>query len=270
MLCAVVRHIPQDAPKAINWVTADLRAADWTSTLPNEDFDTIIHLAQSKHHRDFPRETSDIFGINVKATVDLSQWALEHHVGRFLFASTGNVYGSRNRVHSEDDYCAPETMYAASKLSAEILLKPFSDFMNISVLRFFGVYGPGQINAMLPGVIQRFNSGKEITLAGNIGVKFNPIYVMDCVSAIHRISTVSSSSRYEVLNVGGSEVTDLKQVTMLLEKLSNKKALTRITSDTPKQLVGSIEKFRRLCGFSEHVPFQEGLRRTMQFLQKSI
>lgn len=269
MVFAVARRIPDGTHQAVNWIEADLGVSGWTKRLPDENFDVIIHLAQSKHYREFPSWTTDIFDINVGATVELAEWGLKHHVKRFLFASTGNVYGSKECMHREEDYCNPETMYGASKLSGEILLKPFSEFMEILVLRFFGVYGPGQTDAMLPGVIQRFNVGDEITLAGNIGVRFNPIYVDDCASAIHHLTVLPTPSGYEVLNIGGSESIDLRQVSELLENFGHKKALIRITADCPKQLVGSNEKLRRLYGFTELVPFREGLRRTFDSFKES-
>jgi UDP-glucose 4-epimerase len=266
---AVVRQMPKDAHPNVNWIVTDLGISDWTKSLPDEDFDAIIHLAQSKRYREFPNQAIDIFNINVKATVELAEWTLRHRVKRFLFASTGNVYGSKDCAHREEDRCVPETMYGASKLSAEILLKPFSEFMDVLVLRLFGVYGPGQRDVMLPWIIQLFNAGSEITLAGNVGVKFNPIYIDDCVSIIHRLTAGPTSTGYEILNIGGAEIIDLRQVSELLENLGGKKALTRITTDCPKQLVGSIEKLRQSYGVTEGVPFLEGLRRTFHSFKEA-
>jgi UDP-glucose 4-epimerase len=266
---AVVRSIPNEPTPNVNWIKADLAYSNWTKCLPDEHFDLVIHLAQSKHYRDFPNRVDDIFKINVQATVELVEWAVRHGVNRFLFASTGNVYGLLNSVHKEEDRCHPETMYGASKLSAEILLKPFSEFIDVVVLRFFGVYGPGQTEAMLPGIIQRFNAGDEITLAGNVGVRFSPIYVDDCAAAIHDLTTAVSLSGYEVLNIGGSELIDLRQVLELMESYSGMKAMIRLTTDQPKELVGSNEKLQRLCPLTQRMPFQEGFRRTYDYFKGS-
>lgn len=266
---AVVRSIPKEAVPNVKWITTDLGDVEWTKSLPDEPFDMIVHLAQSKHYRDFPSRVDDIFSINVQATVELAEWALRHGVTRFLFASTGNVYGFQNSVHREEDRCNPETMYGASKLSAEILLKPFSEFMDVVVLRLFGVYGPGQTEAMLPGIIQRFNAGDEIILAGNVGVRFNPIYVDDCAAAIHGLTMANSLAKYEVLNIGGAELIDLRRVSELLEGYSGMKALIRITPDKPKELVGSNEKMHRLCTLNQRTPFQEGFRRTFDWFRDS-
>jgi UDP-glucose 4-epimerase len=266
---AVVREINKATPTNIKLISADLGHIGWTKCLPDEQFDMVIHLAQSKHYRDFPVLTDDIFKINVQATVELAQWSIKHGVKRFLFASTGNVYGNSNLVHREEDHCDPKTMYGASKFSAEILLKPFSQFIDIVVLRFFGVYGPGQTHAMLPGIIQRFKAGKEITLAENVGVRFNPIYVDDCAEMIYRLMTTVSLSAYEVINIGGEENIDLRQVSSLMENYSGINAVIRLTSERPKALVGSTEKLKQLCLYKQSTPFEIGFRRTFDSINSN-
>lgn len=265
----VVRCLPKNPCTSVYYLLADLSSPSWTTQLPDENFDVVIHLAQSRFYRDFPSKAIDIFNINVRATVELAEWSMKHGVQRFLFASTGNVYGQGQVVHREEDACHPDTMYGATKLSAEILLKPFSAYMTILPLRIFGVYGPGQVNAMLPNVMQRFNAGDEITLASNVGVKFNPIFVKDCISAIRRLISLPIPSRFEVLNIGGPEPLDLKYVAELLESFSGRKALTRTTPDPSLQLLGSNEKFFQLCGSSGYTRFDDGLRKTFDFFNKT-
>jgi UDP-glucose 4-epimerase len=270
VVSAVVRKMPENAASSVNWIVTDLGVAGWTKRLPDQDFDVIVHLAQSRYYRNFPGHALDIFQVNVEATFEIAEWASRHKVKHFLFASTGNVYCSAEQAHIEGDVCAPETMYAASKYSAEILLKPFSELMNVVVLRFFGVYGPGQTDAMLPSIIHRFIAGNEIMLAGNVGVKFNPIYIDDCVSRISSLIALPVLSNYEIINVGGLEVTDLKQTSLLLEHFGNKGAIIRVTDERPRQLVGSTKKLIRLIGKKGLVSFHEGLRRTFDSIVKSV
>jgi UDP-glucose 4-epimerase len=265
---AVVRSVPKETIPNVQWIKADLCSEGWINCLPNEYFDTVIHLAQSKHYREFPGQFNDIFKINVQATAELAEWAFRNRVNRFIFASTGNVYGFQEIDHREEDPCEPATMYGASKLSAEILLKPFSEFMDIIILRLFGVYGPGQIGAMLPGIIQQFNDNKEIILAGKVGVRFNPIFVDDCSEVIYKLTKETSNTRFEVLNVSGWEIVDLWQVSMLLEKFSGKSARIKITTDEPKQLVGLNEKLNRLCLLeNQRTSFHDGFRRTYEWFK---
>lgn len=268
-LTAVSRRVPSIPAPPVRWTAADLSVSGWTAALPDEDFDAVVHLAQSRHHREFPAHAVDIFTVNVRSTFELAEWAVRHRVQRFVFASTGNVYRTGNGVHHEEDCCEPDTMYGVSKFSAELLLKPFSSLMHVLVLRLFGVYGPGQADAMLPGVIQRFLAGEEIVLAGNLGVEFNPIYVDDCSTAIAQLLAAPVQPGYQVLNVGGLETVDLGQVAQLLETLTRKKARIRVTADAPRHLVGSIDRLRSAIAFLPATSFAEGLSRALAFQASS-
>lgn len=264
---AVSRRLPNQTPANIEWLIADLNEHDWTTKLPKAGIDTVIHLAQSKNYREFPEKFDDIFSVNVKATVDLAKWALNSGVKHFVFASTGNVYGSNDSIFHESDTCNPDSMYGASKLSTEILLKPFAQYLDITILRLFGVYGPGQRNAMLPSVIQRFIRGDEITLAGNIGVRFNPIYITDCVSIIRKLVEQESNSSYEIINVGGPETINLKLMTNYLELISGKVASVRETSEEPKYLVCAIDKLKNTLHHKSFVTFKDGLQKTFEAIR---
>ena len=232
----VARSEPDDSSPMVKWVRADLSQEGWTAFLPSENFDVVVHLAQSRKYREFPEQTDDIFNLNVRATIELAHWALSHGVKRFLFASTGNVYGFGDRICKEADICLPDSMYGASKLAAEILLKPFAQYFDVTILRFFGIYGPGQTNMLVPNVIQRFSHGEDIILDGNLGVKFNPIFVTDAIEVITRLISENLLPGYEVINVGGSEVVDLRQLVSELEKFSGETANVKITKSTPNEL----------------------------------
>lgn len=184
----------------------------------------------------------DIFNINVRSTMELAEWSLSRGVSRFVFSSTGNVYGVKEQPSKINDPCNPETMYAASKLSAETLLKPFSAFMDIQILRLFGVYGPGQKNAMIPNIIETFLRGEEITLASNVGVKFNPIYIDDCISIVCKLINEKVSRKLHVSNIGGTEIITLHQIISMLETYTNKKARKKITDSHPNILLGTIDQ----------------------------
>jgi nucleoside-diphosphate-sugar epimerase len=267
-LTAVARSEPGMSSPRARWVSVDVSRRGWTSALPDDACDAVVHLAQSKHYRAFPAHAADVFDVNVAATFELAEWAAQHRVRRFVFASTGNVYGTRGGVHHEDDRCEPETMYAVSKRSAELLLRPFASVMHVLALRLFGVYGPGQTNAMLPGIIQRYLTGEEIVLARNVGVEFNPIYIDDCSTAIGQLLAKPVQAGYDVLNVGGAETLDLRRVTELLENAGGRKARVRITADCPMSLVGSLEKLRATIPFRPATPFVEGLSRILTALAK--
>ena len=144
-----VRILVRDAAKAsalaepgAEVVIGDLNNAD---TLPPavKDIDAVIHVAA------FFRSFTDNEGIiktNHAGTVALANASIAVGVKRFIFTSTGNVYGSDNqRPSKEDDLLNinDPRAYSASKIAAEnelISLHKRTGF-DIRILRLGFVYG---------------------------------------------------------------------------------------------------------------------------------
>ena len=259
---AVSRGDHEKSSSRIHWIKADLGQPGWTGQLPNDFVEMVIHLAQSDGYRDFPERVGDVFDVNVKATYELADWSRTHGVRCFLFASSGNVYGFADKIFREDDDCRPDAMYGASKLAAEILLKPFAECFGITVLRLFGTYGPGQKDKLIPDLIDRIQKGEEIVLDGGIGVKLNPLYVTDLTEAIIQLISKGSPSGFEIYNIGGSEIVDIRQLVAELELISGKTAQTRETDVPPKSLVGSTAKLNGLLSWKAETSINKGLKNT--------
>lgn len=244
----------------ICWINADLSEPGWTKKLPGEQIDVVLHLAQSRGYRNFPEQSDDIFSLNVASTYELAEWSLQQNIKHFIFASTGNVYGKHECPLEETYVCSPESMYGASKLAAEVLLKPFADYFGITVMRLFGIYGPEQKNSMLPNIIQRYVDSQPIQLASNIGVRFNPLFISDCNSIIHKFSKLEASG-YNIINVGGPEVVDILRVINYLEEFGGKRAIVNVTDEKPVEMVPNINKLRNIIAHNEFVSFKDGFKK---------
>ena len=79
-----------------------------------------------------------------------------------IFASSGSVYGEGLDVAHESepfDLSEPKTAYVASKLAAEVLLRPYASLMHVIVLRLFAPHGHGQPAEMLiPRLVRRVSA----------------------------------------------------------------------------------------------------------------
>src|SRR6185437_11259250 len=81
--------------------------------------------------------------VNDLGTQHLARAARAALVKRFIFTSTGLVYGSNGgRLAGEDDPCAPTAAYPVSKLAAERFLLALEG-LDVRVLRLPFVYGDG-------------------------------------------------------------------------------------------------------------------------------
>lgn len=256
----VVRQTISGADTHANEIVADLAIPDWTSRL-SKPVDVVIHLAQSNRYREFPDAVSDIVGVNVNATLELADWGRRNGIRRFLYASTGNVYGSSSIEAKEDASPSPRGMYATSKRCAELLLEPYTEFFEIVVMRLFGVYGPGQRGMTISRLIDQVLADEEITLSGRSGVRLNPIYIDDCVAIIRRLSDIDPSERYEIINIGGTEAVDLLEVIRIVQKLAGRNPRIRFSDGKVVNLIGDTGKLAKRIPGRRDVSLEEGLRR---------
>ena len=85
----------------------------------------VIHLAAITAGRERDaREPRRIAEVNLLGTINLLEAARRHGVQRFLYASTGAVYGAagigaREPLDEERDRAVPESMYGITKYAAE-------------------------------------------------------------------------------------------------------------------------------------------------------
>lgn len=231
-----------------------------TDHLPPE-IDAVIHLAQSEHFRHFPDKALDVFGVNVASTLHLLDYARQAGAQHFVLASSGGVYGHDDQKFNEEEAVTARAdlgFYLSTKLCAEIVAENYAPFMQIIMLRFFFVYGPGQRkNMLIPRLVQSVREGRNITLQGEDGIRINPTYVTDAASAIVRALTLESSHK---INVGGPDVLSLRQIGEIIGQGVGRDPVFQIEADaTPRHLVGDIGKMTQLLG-TPQVHFVDGIR----------
>jgi nucleoside-diphosphate-sugar epimerase len=149
--------------------------------------DTVVHCAAF-----FRGATPEqAHAVNDLGTQHLARAAKEAAVRRFIFTSTGLVYGSTGgRTAREDDRCEPTAAYPVSKLAAERFLLAIEG-LDVRVLRLPFVYGDGDphIAEVVPFMRtfpprQRQSIGHHADVAQAVGL------LLDARSPAHRVYNV--------------------------------------------------------------------------------
>lgn len=218
--------------------------------LPNVD--AVFYMAQSRFFRDFPDQWKDIFQINITIPLKIADWARRTGVSGFHFASSGGVYEGgvvAVRESAEINANRDTGFYVGSRLSAEVLLRNFAQYFEVfSIVRPFFVYGPNQSRGMLiPRLVDNIKDGKEIILNGHDGIKINPIHVHDAAIAFSNLLKLRG---FHAMNIAGSEVLTLKQLSWIIAELIDKKPLFKVSDIPCGDLIGDTELMFRLL----HVP----------------
>jgi UDP-glucose 4-epimerase len=125
---------------------------------------------------------------NDLGTQHLANAARAASVDRFVFTSTGLVYGPNGgRPAQEDDPCAPLDGYPKSKLAAERFLLAMEGF-DVRIIRLPFVYGDGDphIAEAVP-MMRGFPPAQRMSIAHHHDVAQAVARVLDAVSPPHRV-----------------------------------------------------------------------------------
>jgi len=137
--------------------------------------------------------------VNNLGTQHLAHAARDAGVRRFVFTSTGLVYGPNGGVPAhEDDACAPRDAYPQSKLAAERMLLDI-DGLDVRILRLPFVYGDGDphIAEAVP-FMRTFPPTQRMSLGHHA----------DVAQAVSRLLAAPSPA-HRVYNVADDEAPDL-------------------------------------------------------------
>lgn len=194
----------------------------------NNQFEIVIHLAAKAGVRPSIESIAEYYDVNVNGTVSLLESMRKHSVKKMLFASSSSVYGNNTKVPfaETDNVDNPISPYAATKKSGELLCHVYSHLygFDITCLRFFTVFGPGQRPDLAIHKFTRLiDQGKSIPFYGDGSTARDYTYIDDIVNGIHCASVHLNG--YHIYNLGESKVINLKKLVQIIEASIGKKAI---------------------------------------------
>lgn len=180
----------------------------------------VVYLSQSPLYRDMPASAAHLWGVNVLSAIKAAEWARRSGAARFIYASTGNVYRPSFAPLREDDPLQRDDWYALSKVQAEEALGLYRAHMNVTCVRLFGVYGPGQRGRLVPNLVESMRQRRPIGLAlhptnpdDTGGVRLTLTYVDDVAAVLHHLVANDGPG---TLNLAGSEVHSVREMAMVI------------------------------------------------------
>ena len=235
--------------------------------------DAVINLAARAGVRQSVADPWVYYDTNVIGTLNLLEMCREQGVNKFVLASTSSLYGADNpRPFREDaNTDAPLSPYAASKKGAEVLCYAYHRLwgLDVSVLRYFTVYGPaGRPDMSVFRFIRWIAEGEPLTLYGDGSQERDFTYVDDIAAGTAKALRPLG---YEVINLGGDRPVPLLTVIHILEELLGKKAQVvrkpAHSSDVPATWA-NITRARELLDWSPQTTLEGGLKRSVEWYQE--
>lgn len=237
------------------------------------NIDQVVHLAARAGVRPSLMEPALYQRVNVEGTVNVLETARKHGVKKLVMASSSSVYGVNAKVPfaEVDPIFQAISPYAASKLACEALGHVYhhTHGMDITMLRFFTVYGPRQRPDLAIHKFARLiDSGEAIPVFGDGSTARDYTYIDDIVDGV--IASTERSLGYEVINLGESQTVKLSELIELLEEALGKKAVIDRQSLQPGDVpitYANISKAKRLLDYNPTTKIDQGIPRFVNWFR---
>ena len=233
------RNVPRDTKNG-DIILVDLSFNNFIEKLPPK-IDIIIHLAQSSNFRNFPNQAVDVFNVNIQSTALLLDYATSVGAKKFIYASSGGVYGKGSSAFNELEPLLSSNdlgFYLGSKACGEILVQSYSQQIETTIIRPFFIYGVGQKRSMLlPRLFDSIVKGSPIRLSGSQGLRLNPIHAYDAAEAILAATTITKKPIY---NLAGPKTYSLKDICNLIGNFLGIQPIFENINSEDDDLLGDI------------------------------
>jgi nucleoside-diphosphate-sugar epimerase len=220
----------------------------------------VIYSAQHSDYKD-PSVTNvkKLFEVNdlFLLAVLMSSREMDCDVTYF---SSGSVYSESFENLSEissikmPSSCNP---YVASKIAGEYFASSILHPSKLLILRPFFMYGLKQKeHTLVPSLITRIRLGNEVTLQGESGLVFNPIYSSDAAQLVFSLQKQNISG---VFNLSGSYITNIRELSEIIGSQLKVRPKFRIISSTPSRLVGDNAKLLEFAEPQQHTTLAQAV-----------
>jgi UDP-glucuronate 4-epimerase len=219
----------------------------WKGFMP----DTVLHLAAQAGVRYSLENPRTYIHSNLVGFQNVIELARETRPNNLVYASSSSVYGGNERLpfRETDDVSKPISLYAASKISNELVARTYGHLFKLPTtgLRFFTVYGPyGRPDMALFKFAKAIRAGEPIDVYNNGKMVRDFTYIG------------------QVYNLGRGQQVDLLRMIEVLEERLGKKStrhMLPMQAGDVEATLSDVSKARTELGYDPKVTIEEGVSR---------
>jgi UDP-glucose 4-epimerase len=217
---------------------------------------------------------------NIDATLNVLEAARGAGVRRVVYAASSSAYGDTPVLPKHEAMPPnPQSPYALQKLVGEQYGQLFTRLYGLETVstRYFNVFGPRQDpTSAYSGVISQFArallDGRAPTIYGDGGQTRDFTYIDNVVDGVLRAGDAPGASG-EVMNVATGGRISLLELFAAMKRITGadvEPVFADARAGDVRDSQADISKAKRLLGYEPVVPFDEGLRRTIQWYRESL
>ncbi len=243
-----------------------------------EGVDFVLHQAALPS---VPRSIKDPLTTNennIRGTLNVLLASREAKVKKVVIASSSSVYGDDTHLPKiESRQGNPLSPYALSKLVGEHYCRIFSQIYGLPTvfLRYFNIFGPrqdpfSQYAAVIPNFITKMLKGEKPIIFGDGEQSRDFTFVSNVVEA-NILASKAQDVSGEAFNIACGERTTVNSLVNTINEVLNKNIDPVHDEPRPgdvKNSYAEISKARKMLKYEPLVPFNEGLKKTINWYQE--
>lgn len=271
--------LPEGVIDAIDVTFGDVRDFDAVREIVR-GADAVFHLAALigiPYSYEHPQEVIDT---NIIGTSNVLLAAREAGtLERVVLTSTSEVYGSAVRVPMDEEHpLSAQSPYSATKIAADALgLSFYRSFgLPVVVVRPFNAYGARQsARAVIPTIIAQALAGGPLRL-GALDTTRDFTYVTDTATGFVAVAAADGAVG-EIVNLGAGDEVSIRDVVARVGAIVGRdlgvegdEQRMRPARSEVTRLLSDSSKARRVAGWRPEVSFDDGLRRTTDWIAEHL
>jgi len=268
--------VKDQIPKGVIFHKIDIRDKNISQLFEKVDY--VFHLAAKNCITDCQENPLETFDINVNGTINIFDAALKNNVKKVIYAESSAVYEGSKVLPSKESDIAPESIYAISKITTNLIAKDYFKTKGLITtgLRYFNVYGPRQdYRRTIPPVFSAFIinllNNKRPTIFGDGSKKRDFIYVDD-VNRFHLMCIENADTNNDIFNIGSGKNYSIKSIYKNITDILNldiKPIFGQNFDFEAQENLANIDKAQKI-GWSPKVSLSNGLKKSIDYIKEHV
>jgi len=261
--------------------------SSYLTSLGSIQFEYIFHLASPASPPRYQQHPQLTYRVNSLGTDRLLAFLQKTNpTGRFIFASTSEVYGDPEEHPQKESYWGHvnpnglRSCYDEGKRLGETICGVYHrQFdLDVRIARIFNTYGPrldSKDGRIISNFITQALAGEKLSVYGDGSQTRSYCYVADLVQGLIALA-VNNGARGQTINLGNPEEFSVEETARLVYKavkgtdqgleLEHK----TLPADDPVRRQPDISLANSLLGFEPQVKFAEGIKQTIAWFRQIV
>lgn len=240
--------------------------------------EVVYHYAAINGTEYFYDKPLEVLRVNTEGTMNLLNICAKRGVGKFIFASSSEVYGDPLYFPTDEkhpillgDIDNPRYTYASGKVTSEYYTKWFAEAAGFKYLifRIFNAYGPrmdsSRYGQVIPEFIRKMLLEPEFTIIGSGEQTRCFCYISDLIDMMVLAQRLVDNN---VINIGSDREITMMELGRVLHEIAGReykyRRLPPRQGDPPRRQP-DIRKMKALLEYTPATDLAIGLRSTLEW-----